>query len=221
VRVSSGHRRLVRSVAGAAVAAVAAVVAAACAPRAGPLLGVPTTRRLPNTALPPGHRRLVFRWEYRERVFSARGEGVARIAPPDSVRLDFFLENGATGGCVALIGDSLTVPAQNEVRRYLPPVPMLWAALGRITIVGPDTTVRVDGDTLRAEIGRDPIWRMAFGSDSPVRVERIAGGRIEESVERTDSTRVVYRQPGAGRSLVLTVLRRFAETRFDAAIWRC
>jgi hypothetical protein len=202
----------------AALGALAGI--AACAPRAGPLVGLPTARRLPPTSLPPGRRRVVFRWDYHERVFSARGQGVARIAPPDSVRLDFFLENGAAGGDVILIADSLAVPGQNEARRYLPPVPLLWAALGRITVSAADTTVRLDGDTLRADIGRDTTWRVTFGGEGPVRLRRIVHGRIEDDVERTDSTRVVYRQPRAGRTLVLTVLGRFEESAFDAAIWR-
>jgi hypothetical protein len=170
--------------------------------------------------LPPGYRRVVFRWDYRERFFTGRGNGVARIAPPDSVRLDFFLENGAGAGFVILIDDSLAIPGDAPVRRYVPPVPMLWAALGRITFSARDTTVRVDGDTLRAEIGRDPTWRIAYGAEQPVRVERILGGRIEDAVERTDSSRVVYRQPRAGRTLQLHVTARHRETAFHEAIWR-
>jgi hypothetical protein len=70
------------------------------------------------------------------------------------------------------------------------------------------------------EIGRDPAWRMAYASSRLGRMERIAGGRIEQTVERTDSTRVVYKQPAAGRTLVLTIRRFITETGFDAAIWR-
>ena len=163
---------------------------------------------------------MVFSWEYHERVFSAKGQGVARIAPPDSVRLDFFLDNGAAAGYVILIDDSLAVPEGTDARRYVPPVPLLWGALGRITVTGPDTTARVDGDTLRAEIGRDPAWRITFGGEAPIRIERIAGGRMEESVERMDSTRVVYRYPRNGRSLALTILTRSKESGFDKSIWR-
>jgi len=177
-------------------------------------------RRLPESTLPPGYRRIVFQWEYHERVFSGRGQGVARIAPPDSVRIDLFLQNGASGGYVVVIGDSLRGPEGADTRRFLPPVPLVWAALGRVTMVAADTTVRVDGDTLRADIGRDPTWRVTFGRESPVRVERLAHNRIEESVERIDSTRVVYRQSRAGRVLALTVTARYPESAFDAVIWR-
>jgi hypothetical protein len=217
VRFSGNRLRLVRAgVAG----TVVGVTACAGAPRAGPLTGTPVVRRLPATDLPSGHRRITFRWEYRERVFSGRGQGAARIAPPDSARMDFFLENGSSGGFVILIADSLHLETHDQVRRSMPPVPMLWAALGRVTVSAPDTVVLVDGDTLRAEIGRDPAWRLTFGRDALVRLERIEGGRIIQTVERTDSVRVEYRQPGTGRTLVLSILGRFRESAFDEAIWR-
>lgn len=203
-----------------ALAVAALSPGCATAPVAGPLTGIPTIRPFPPTTLAPGYRRLVFRWEYSERVFSARGEGAARIAPPDSVRLDFFLDNGSSGGYVILIADSLRIETHDQVRRSMPPVPLLWAALGRVTVTAPDTTVLADGDTLRAQMSGNPTWRVTFGRDRLVRLERIAGGRIEETVERTDSTRIVYRQPGASRSLVLSGLRWFEETRFDETIWR-
>ena len=193
---------------------------ASCSPRAGPITGIPTTSRPPVTALPPGYRRVIFRWDYRERVFSARGEGVARIAPPDSVRLDLFLENGSSGGFVILIADSLTALAQDEARRSLPPEPMLWAALGVVRVQAADTVVRQDGDTLRVDIGREPTWRLAFSPLAFVRMEQIVGGRVNQTVERGDTTRVVYRQPGAGRTLTLTIRQSIKETGFDAAIWR-
>ena len=199
-----------------------AVFIAGCAPapRAGPLTGVPVATGIPDTRLRHGYRRLIFDWQYKERVFSAKGQGVARIAPPDSVRIDLFLENGANAGYVILVADSLVAVAQDEARRSLPPEPLLWATLGVVRVTAPDTIARQDGDTLRVEIGRDPAWRMAFLSRALGRMERIAGGRIEQTVERTDSTRVVYRQPAAGRTLTLTIRRFIAETAFDAAIWR-
>lgn len=202
------------------LAAAGGAAACAAAPRAGPLTGVPVARAVPETRLPPGYKRLIFGWEYKERMGSARGEGVARIAPPDSLRIDLFLENGSSGGYVILIGDSLTALAQDEARRSLPPEPLLWATLGVVRVTATDTVAMQDGDTLRVEIGREPRWRMMFGSAALDRMERIAAGRIEETVERKDSTRVVYRQPGAGRSLVLTIRRFIPETRFDAATWR-
>ena len=200
--------------------AVVAGTGCARAPLAGPLTGVPVARGVPDTRLPAGYRRLVFRWEYKERVFSARGDGVARIAPPDSVRIDLFLENGNSGGFVILIADSLIALAQDEARRSMPPEPMLWATLGVVRVTAADTVAHQDGDTLRVEIGRQPTWRLAFSSDAMARMERIVGNRVEQVVERKDSMRVVYRQPAAGRSLVLTIRQVLPSTGFDATIWR-
>lgn len=195
-----------------------ALAASACAPRVRPLVGTPVVARLPDSSLPPGHTRLVFRWEYGDPIFSARGEGVARIAPPDSVRLDFFADGGMGGGYAILIGDRLSTPANDDARRYLPPVPLLWAALGRLQVTGEDTTARLAGDTLQADIGKDPVWRAAFTGASLVSLQRIEGNRLRENVRR-DSTVVAYRNFGARRRLTLTIQRRIADPPFDEAIW--
>jgi hypothetical protein len=210
-------RALVRSALG---LALAASLSCAGAPRAGPLTGVPVATGIPDTRLANGYQRLIFGWEYKERLGSGRGEGVARIAPPDSLRIDLFLENGSNAGYLILIGDSLRAVAQDEARRSFPPQPLLWAALGVVRVIAPDTVARQDGDTLRVEIGTNPIWRMSFASRRLAWMGRITGGRIEEMVERGDTTRIVYKEPAKGRSFVLTIRRVIPETGFDAAIWR-
>lgn len=191
----------------------------ACAPKVRPLAGLPSTVPLPGAQLPPGHARLVFRWDYGDPLFSARGEGVARIAPPDSVRLDFFADGGLGNGFAILIGDSLATPANDDARRYLPPAPLLWAALGRLDVEGADSLLRLQGDTLRADIGRDPTWRAAFVGRTLRALERIEDGRLRESIRR-DSAVVTYRNFGARRRLTLTILRRHDDPPFDETIWR-
>ncbi len=190
----------------------------ACAPRVKPLVGEPVARRLPATTVPPGHTRLVFRWEYGDPIFSAKGEGVARIASPDSVRLDFFADGGVGGGFALLIGDQLSTPANEDAMRYLPPVPLLWAALGRLEVTGQDTTARLQGDTLRADIGTSPVWRAAFTGEGLTSLQRIDGGRLRESMVR-DSSRISYRNFGSRRRLTLTLTRRLADAPYDEAIW--
>jgi hypothetical protein len=194
------------------------VAVAACAPRVRPLTGIPSDRPLPATSLAPGHSRMIFRWEYGDPIFSARGEGVARIAPPDSVRLDFFADGGLGGGYAVLIGERLTTPANEDAIRYLPPVPLLWAALGRLEVVGSDTTSRLSGDTLRADIGSNPTWRAVFAAASLVALQRVDGNRLREAIRR-DSSVIEYRNYGSRRRLTLTVLRRVADPPFDEAIW--
>jgi hypothetical protein len=192
-----------------------------CAPKAPPLAGVPTLARLPSTTLPPLHQQIVFRWEYSDNELAARGEGVARIAPQDSVRLDVFLAGGFGGGHAFLIGDTLTTPGGDAIRKFLPPPAMLWAALGALRLrPAADTSARVDGDTLRADIGRDPTWRATFGRTGLVRLERIDGGRIVEELWRVPNAEVRYRMPNARRSLKLTITRTDSVPPFDETIWR-
>lgn len=201
---------------------------AACggAPLVGPLAGVPATVALPRTALPRGHQQIVFRWTFSDRLFSAKGDGVARVAAPDSVRLDFFADGGVGAGYAIVLGDSIYTPAGDQARRYLPPVPLLWAAFGTLHLVGADTTLRVDGDTLRADIVSDTsstpttFWRVAFVDRRLVRLDRVADSRLLELVERPDTVNVRYRNNAARRSLGLTIQRVIRDPIFDPAIWQ-
>ncbi|MCC6928683.1 MAG: hypothetical protein IT359_06785 [Gemmatimonadaceae bacterium] len=211
-------RRLATPGARRVLALITVLGASACAPRVRPLTGVPYPRRIPETPLPEGHARLVFRWEYGDPIFSARGEGVARIAPPDSVRLDFFSDGNLGGGFAILIGDRLATPANDDAVRYLPPVPLLWAALGRLQVSGRDTVAYVTSDTLRADIGRSPTWRATFSGSSLIALQRVDDNRLRESVLR-DSSVIRYRNYGSRRRLTLTLLRRIADPPYDEAIW--
>lgn len=196
---------------------------AACAPRLTPLIGAPLpVERLPRTTLTPGHHKVVFNWELDDREMSGRGEGAARIASPDSARLDFFI-GGGLGGAAVLIGDSLRTPGGDMIRRLIPPPTLLWAALGRVALPNlPDTVVRVEGPTVRADIGRPVAWRLSFHGDTLVRAERVDGGRVVEWVERTGErgSHIRYRDESGRRSLQLTVTRTDEVPEFDASIWR-
>ena len=203
------------------LAMVASLAAVGCAPRARPLAGVAAPERaLPRVELPAGARRVVFRWRYEEAEgFSARGEGVARVAPPDSGRLDFFLEGGMAGGFAILVGDRLTTPSDLG-RRLIPPPALMWAALGRLAVpAARDTTVAIAGDTLRADLHGDPTWRVTLVGNRLVRLDRIVGGRIVEWVTR-DSTTLRYRHEAERRGLSLDVVRQEPANAFPASIWQ-
>ena len=177
--------------------------------------------RLPRVELPASPQRVVFRWRYEEDGFSARGDGAARVAPPDSARLDFFLDGGFGGGWAILLGDTVSSPAGNVAQRLIPPAPMLWAALGRVAIpAARDTTLRVSGDTLRADVaaadGR--VWRVALAAGRLARLERLQSGRVIERLTR-DSTAVRYTNLVGRRSLAIDVQRQEAAGGFPAAIW--
>jgi len=200
--------------------AVSAFATLACAPRAGSLSGTPVPARFPSAELPPGNQRIVFRWDYVDQALAAKGEGVARVAAPDSVRMDFFLDGGLGGGYAIVIGDSISTPGGDQVRRYLPPVALLWAALGRLAVPAvADTVAKVDGGALRADIGRDPAWRVTFVGDHLTRLERIVDGRRLEWVARTGAD-IRYQNERSARSLTLKISSSNEAPPFDPAIWR-
>lgn len=200
---------------------VSLLLGTACAPRLRPLAGTAVAAaRIPDGRLAPGHRHVVFRWEATDPEMTVRGEGAARIAPPDSARLDFFLGGGLGGGRAVLIGDSLRAPGGAVVDRLVPPAPLLWASLGRFSVTpARDTVVRLDGELLRADLG-DPVrWRVTFRGDSLTRLERVADGRVIEWVDRSGD-RVRYRHETSRRELHLTITRSQPSPAFDASIWR-
>lgn len=196
-------------------------IAASCGtPRAAPLEGSVAPSRLPRAELPPVRRMVVFTWAYRDRDYSFRGEGVARVSPPDSARFDFFLNGGWGGGYAVLVGDRLVTSGGDMVRKMLPPVPLLWAALGRLELpAGSDTTARVDADTLRVDIGPEPTWRSTFVDDSLRKVELIDGDRIQEIVTRAAGGAVRYEHTRSGRRLQIAVARVDTVEAHDADIW--
>ena len=202
-------------------AALCAALAAGCAPSAPVLRGTVVPAQLPGTQLPPVHRKIVFRWSYAEPDLRIRGDGAARVAPPDSVRLDFFVSNESTGWA-ELIDGELRLPSKAGVaRKVLPPVPLLWAALGRLQVPpAADTAARVDGDTLRVDIGHDPRWRATFVRDQLVRLELIDGGRVPQWLARTSDGPIHYQHETARRTLDLFIVRVDTVPAFDASIWQ-
>jgi len=200
-------------------------LAIACVPKLTPLSGTDVpANRLPRTQLPPGHRKILFNWDMQDGEMSARGDGAARIAAPDSARLDFFLAGGFGNGAAVLIGDSLRTPgglAADLAMRLIPPPPMLWAVLGRVALPNlPDTAIRVEGNVLRADIGRPVAWRFTFRGDTLTRAEHVESGRVTEWVERADPSHIRYRSETGRRTLQLTVTQTEEVSGLDAGIWQ-
>ncbi|HMG71079.1 MAG TPA: hypothetical protein VK544_08170, partial [Gemmatimonadaceae bacterium] len=126
---------------------------------------------------------------------------------------------GLGAGAAVLIGDSLRSPHAELTRRYIPPSPMMWAALGRLAIPAlPDTVVRVDGDLLRADVGNPVQWRVGIRGDTLVELQHISDGKITESLTRGVNGVLTYERPGARRRLQPTFLRDQLGS-FDASIW--
>ena len=200
----------------------AALLGTGCAPRIHVLPGVePVNATLPPFALPPTPEKMTFKWELNDNSIVARGDGVARLGPPDHARVDLFLAGGFGAAAAAvLVGDSLIVPPGANGLDMVPPAPLLWAALGRLALPPvPDTTIRVSSDTLRASLGKPVQWRITSVNGQLTRVERVAGDRIVEWVDRIPGKRVTYQLSGR-RSLVLDIEIQQPVAPFDASIWR-
>jgi hypothetical protein len=218
----------------AAVLASSSSFACAPPPMALPLEGDPApARALPTAALPTAYQVTRFKWHYHEPAFSANGDGAVRTAYPDSARFDFVVGGNTGGGGRALLFDStLVAPGGGDILRYLPAVPLLWAALGRLAVPpSTDTVVRVEGDTIRSDIGPQgvsgapaggdaTVWRVEFISGELTSMSRLRGGRIRETVRRdVKAGSVLYERQESRRSLTLTQVRSENVPEFDQSIW--
>ena len=96
---------------------------------------------------------------------------------------------------------------------------MLWAALGRLAIPpAADTTVRVDGAVVWADIGAMPVWRVEFHGPRLARLDRIDDGRVRDFVNRRERE-VVYESFSPRSKLTLRIKRDEPVMGFDAKIW--
>ena len=220
-----------RSAVDRAVSLLLLLLITGCAAAIQPLTGRHTEERLPAPTLDPRPHLVRFGWRYADETFEAAGDGVVRVLAPDRARLDFFLQNGMAGGWAILQGDSLTIPGIDLVRRLLPPPPLLWAALGRLTLpAATDTVVRRDADTLRAALigavgieGKEE-WRVAMVRGTIMRVERLVGQRLVETLAAsrtaTGQAGVQYVHLRGKRRLWIAVRDTTFVEGFDDAIWR-
>jgi hypothetical protein len=197
---------------------------AGCAPKLAPLVNatpVPASEPLPRIELPRINQRIVFNWKLRESELEIRGEGAARIAAPDSVRIDLFLMGGLGSGAAWVVGDALYTNAPEALQKVLPPPAFLWAALGRFSIPpGRDTVVARNDSSLTADIGPEPRWRLNLRASRIIRLERADGDRVVDRLERRDDGSLVYFHAPTRRQLTLTITKVDTVAAFDAGIWR-
>ena len=196
---------------------------AGCAPTLSPLSNatpVPAAAPLPVMQLPRHSQRIVFNWRLQEAELEVHGEGAARIAAPDSARIDLFVAGGLGSGAAWVIGDQMRLDAPDALKRVLPPPAFLWAALGRFSIPGgKDTVVARADSTLTAEIGPSPRWRLALHGDQITRLERAEGEKVIDRLERKADGSLVYFHAPTRRQLTLTITRVDSVAPFDASIW--
>ena len=194
-----------------------------CAPRLAPLANatpVPRAEPLPVIALSTRSQRIVFNWRLQESELEIRGEGAARVAAPDSARIDLFVSGGLGSGAAWVIGDQMRLEAPDALKRVLPPPAFLWAALGRFSIpAGKDTVVARSDSGFTAEIGPSPRWRLAVRAGRIARLERADGDRVIDRLERRGDGSLVYFHAPTRRQLTLTITRVDSVAPFDASIW--
>lgn len=208
-----------------AVVLLSLIALAGCAaPRLAPLVKAePVAARepLPVIELPRRSQRIVFDWYLREAELEVHGDGAARIAAPDSARIDLFVSGGLGSGAAWVIGDQMRLDAPEALRRVLPPPAFLWAALGRFAIpAGRDTLVARTDSSLTADIGPEPRWRLAIAGRRITRLERADGDRVIDRLERKGDASLVYYHVPTRRQLTLTITRVDSVAPFDASIWR-
>jgi hypothetical protein len=218
--------------------ALAASLTAACAVATPPLAGVPvpdpgaTAAAVERATAPSGPRQANFRWELNEAGSRLNGQGVARTAPPDRLRLDLFGPRGETYLAAALIGEEFRVPGEVAQRFALPSPSLLWAALG---VVRPPAGATVDAVTagegrlaLRYALpdGRAIEYRFSGSAASPRldRVEVRGRGGVHEVLELAWTASDVietarYRDVAAFRELTLRMDRITDASPFPEAIW--
>ncbi|MGH7537615.1 MAG: hypothetical protein ACREMF_03195 [Gemmatimonadales bacterium] len=105
---------------------------------------------------------LRFRWRYRDERRSGGGRGTARVAPPDSLRVDWAAVLGLSSGAAVVVGDSLcwADPPDNFPSSVAPAVQLMWTALGVARPPRADAAVSGGRDSTRV------VWRFAHAGDT-------------------------------------------------------
>jgi len=131
-----------------------------------------------RTTLPAGRSVIRFRWRYVDARVRYAGRGSARIAPPDSMRVDYAGPLGLGAGAAVVIGDGVAWadPAAN-FRSLVPAIPMLWASLGMVQPPGADDAVFALAEPQRV------IWRFAGSDGDTLDFVATLGGVAERRLE--------------------------------------
>lgn len=124
-----------------------------------------------------------FRWEYADERGNLRGDGVARVNPPDRFRLDLFATEGSMSA--VLVDDSLdTLGDLEDVRLPAPPFLYAMAGVFRPGAGAPDGGFERDGiEVLRYDAGEDGARWYYVRDARLVRVEERRDGRLRRRIE--------------------------------------
>lgn len=117
---------------------------------------------------------LTFKWKYRDERQSGGGRGMARLAAPDSLRVDWRAVLGLASGATVLIGDSVAwVDPPPKGGDSVPDEPhgvaVAWAALGVVRPPASNAQVLTLPPGGGAGKSADPgviVWRFVSGPDT-------------------------------------------------------
>lgn len=178
---------------------------------------------------PEGHQLYRFRWQLQDERGAAGGRGTARLAAPDSVRLDVSGPLGSGRGSAVVVGDTaLWTDPDDVIERLVPSFPLMWAMFGMMRLPPEGAALRGLSDSSVT------IWEAAEGADtvayvrqrSPARLlaEVRAGGKVVGRVEtelgpdgRPVSSRLTV--PSVPARLNLTFTSSTASEPFPGTLW--
>lgn len=173
-----------------------------------------------------------FKWRYEDRKLNAAGRATARVAAPDSVRLDYAATLGLSSGAGVVVGDSVIwADPDQDFRSFIRGVAVFWATLG-VARPAPAGAVVTAGTVGSADHPRQ-AWRYATGSDT---LTYVSGTQVLDVEWRNGST-VVARShterdqrgwparaqvefPEAGARFELTVVGIDTTVVVPPALWR-
>lgn len=147
----------------------ACVVLTACRGQLAPLVPEPlapvAADSIASWAEPSGPTRPValrFKWTYRDDQRSGGGRGTLRLAPPDSMRIDWASALNIRSGAAVVIGDSLrwAEPREDYPSANAQAIQLVWSALGIVRL--PDSGTATSG--MRDSTGA--AWRYTRDRDT-------------------------------------------------------
>lgn len=160
----------------------------ALVPDAAPELGRAEVGAWVEASTPTGHRTIRFRWQLQDDRGAAGGRGTARMAGPDSVRLDVVGPLGAGRGAAVVVGDTArwTEPP-DIIERLVPSYPLMWAMFGveRMPPEGAELRGSADstGTTWQWLEGADTVSYVRQRTPARLVAESRNGGKIIGRVE--------------------------------------
>ena len=130
--------------------------------------------------MPSAHRLYRYRWLYRDERSSVGGRGSARVAPPDSARLDVAVALGVASGAGVVVNDTMLWGRPEDLlARFVPDYDLMWAMFG--VARRPPAGAAISG------MAEGPVrsWRYADGGDTlAYRLSSGDGARLEAEVRR-------------------------------------